>query len=237
MTAATARVMRDDDLPLTVAGVGLLPFCDGTLYWPDERMLIVADLHFEKGSAYATRGTFLPPYDTAATLLKLARRIALTDPRTVVTLGDNFHDRAGGERLSDRDRETIRTLQKGRDWIWINGNHDPEPQDGLGGTWCEMLSIGPLVLRHEPTPGRAPGELAGHLHPAARVRGRQGSVRRPCFAGDGERLVLPSFGALTGGLDVHDRAFSPLFDRDALTVWLLGRDRVYGVSGRRLGTG
>ncbi len=223
-----------DETPLTVAGVGLMPFCDGTLYWPGEDMLIVSDLHFEKASSYAARGTFLPPYDTAATLLKLARRIALVDPKRVVTLGDNFHDRRGGERLGERDRETLATLQKGRDWVWISGNHDPVPQVGLSGEWCETLSVGPLIFRHEPTAGRCTGELAGHLHPSARVRGRRGSVRRACFAGDGTRLVLPAFGSMTGGLNVLDTAFQPLFNPTVLKVWVLGQDRVYGVHGDRL---
>lgn len=223
-----------DNAPLSVAGVGLVPNADGTLYWSDEKMLIVADLHFEKGSAYARHGTFLPPYDTAATLLRLARRIALCDPAIVVTLGDNFHDRQGAARLTIEDREMILTLQKRREWIWINGNHDPEPQEGMEGEWCKTLSCGPLTFRHEPTVGAARGELAGHLHPAARVRGKKGSVRRPCFAGDGERLILPAFGAMTGGLNLMSRAFKPYFKTDDLMAWLLGRDRVYGVSPSRL---
>src|SRR6266436_7897727 len=114
---------------ITVAGVAVVIDCAGALYWPDERVLAVADLHLEKGSSFAARGVLLPPYDTAATLARLAALIARYAPRVVVALGDSFHDGRGPARLADTDRATLRSLQHGRDWIWITGNHDPDPAE------------------------------------------------------------------------------------------------------------
>ena len=121
-----------------------------------------------------------------------------------------------------------------RDWVWVMGNHDPEPPEGLDGETVDELRLGALRFVHEPTEGPAPGEVAGHLHPVARIgRGRR-SVKRPCFACDGARMVMPAVGAFTGGLNVCDRAFAPLFDRSKLVAHMLGDDRVYSVSGATL---
>ena len=113
---------------------------DGALYWPEQSLLAVADLHLEKGSSFAARGQLLPPYDTAATLQRLARLIARYAPRCVVALGDSFHDGGGPARLSDADRENLRALQRGRDWLWLTGNHDPEPADDIGGVFQTTLT-------------------------------------------------------------------------------------------------
>src|SRR4051812_22698937 len=118
---------------VTIAGVTMLADLSGALFWQDERLLVVSDLHLEKGSNYATRGVLLPPYDTAATLSRLAAVIARHDPRTVIALGDSFHDRDAHDRLSEPDRDAITALQVRRDWIWIAGNHDPALPDDLGG--------------------------------------------------------------------------------------------------------
>jgi DNA ligase-associated metallophosphoesterase len=217
-----------------VFGVVLEAWPEGALWWDSERLLAVADLHLEKGSSFARRGQFLPPYDTAETLARLGGLIARLQPRTVVALGDSFHDGDGVARLSPRDRHTFAALQAGRDWIWIAGNHDPDSGKGLDGTRAGALTIGPITFRHEPQPGRAEGEIAGHLHPAARVMGRGRSVRRPCFAGDGYRLVMPAFGAFTGGLDVLDRAFAGLFADRTFRAYMLGEDRVYPVGRQSL---
>jgi len=216
-----------------VAGVVLEAFPEGALWWADRRLLVVADLHFEKGSAFARRGQMLPPYDTAETLARLARLIARLAPRTVVALGDSFHDDGGAARLSQRDRAALATLQAGREWIWIAGNHDQAAPDGLGGAHLDELAIGPVVFRHEPGSGETYGEVAGHLHPAARVAGRGKWVRRRCFVGDGDRLVLPAFGAYAGGLNVLDRAFAGLFRAAGFRAFMLGEDRVYPV-GRKM---
>ena len=149
-----------------VAGVKLEIDCAGTLWWADERLLVVSDLHLEKGSSHAGKGMLIPPYDTAATLARLAAVIARRDPARVVSLGDSFHDRTAASRLSRPDLDALTAIMRGRDWVWISGNHDPEAPDGLGGTCIAELGIGPLVFRHEPRAGRdAGGEIAGHLHP------------------------------------------------------------------------
>ena len=129
-------------------------------------MLVVADLHLEKGSSFALRGQLLPPYDTTETLARLARLIARYAPRTVIALGDIFHDGGGPARLSAGDRASLIALQRGRDWIWITGNHDPDPAEGFGGAFASMLSIGALSFRHLPSRDAPDGEIAGHLHPS-----------------------------------------------------------------------
>jgi DNA ligase-associated metallophosphoesterase len=218
---------------VVVAGVALVADCAGALYWPDEGLLVVADLHLEKGSSYARRGVLLPPYDTAATLARLSALIARYAPRNVIALGDSFHDGDGPQRVQPDDRAMLASLQRGREWIWIAGNHDPQPVDGLGGTSAAMLAIGPLVFRHAPERGAAEGEIAGHLHPVARVNGRGRTVSRRCFATDGQRMVMPAFGAFAGGLNVRDRAFADVFESLAFIAHLLGEERLYAIAARR----
>ena len=217
---------------IAMAGVELMADVAGALVWPEHGLLAVADLHLEKGSSFAERGVLLPPYDTAATLARLTHLIAHYRPRVVVSLGDNFHDRRGAARLVDTDRANLKALQRGRDWIWIAGNHDPDPAQGVGGRFVADFTLGGLTFRHRPTPGAA-GEIAGHLHPMARVAGRGRAVSRRCFAGDARRLVMPAFGAYTGGLNVRDRAFAEVFDTLAFTAHMLGETRVYPVPARR----
>jgi DNA ligase-associated metallophosphoesterase len=149
----------------------------------------------------------------------------------VVALGDSFHDGRGPARLADTDRATLRSLQRGRDWVWITGNHDPDPAEGIGGRFLSTLKLGPLTFRHEPVEN-ANGEIAGHLHPIARVSRRGRAVSRRCFAGDGTRLVMPAFGAYAGGLNVRDRAFTQVFATLAFTAHMLGEQRVYAVAGK-----
>jgi DNA ligase-associated metallophosphoesterase len=177
---------------IIVAGAILVADCAGALYWPDESLLVIADLHLEKGSAFAARGVLLPPYDTAATLARLAMLIERYAPRLVIALGDSFHDGGGPARMSDISRAGLKALQRGRDWLWIAGNHDPDPADNIGGRFAEILALGPLTFRHEPSPHPCDGEIAGHLHPQARIARRGRAVSRRCFASDGKRLVMPA---------------------------------------------
>ena len=212
---------------IRVNGVPLMADPSGALVWAARRTLIVADLHFEKGSAFAARGQFLPPYDTAATLDRLERAIARHDAARIVCLGDSFHDAGAGERLAAPDRKRLRRLTAERAWIWIAGNHDPEPPDDLGGTILDELIDGPLVFRHQARAGRAAaGEISGHWHPKAAVHLPPKRISAPCFVSDGRRLVLPAFGAYTGGLNVLDPAVASLFRPD-FRVHLLRRDRIY----------
>lgn len=178
---------------------------------------------------------FLPPYDTAATLASLQASIERYAPRRIAALGDSFHDGDGVRRISREDRRAIAAMQRGREWIWIAGNHDPEPPGDLAGNACAELAIGRILFRHEPSYGPAPGEIAGHLHPAAKVAGRGGCVRGRSFLGDGSRCVLPAFGAFAGGLNVRDAAFASLFDQAAkspLLAHVIGRKAVYAVPHR-----
>ncbi|HVY59479.1 MAG TPA: ligase-associated DNA damage response endonuclease PdeM [Xanthobacteraceae bacterium] len=215
---------------IEVAGATLVADCAGALYWPEQRLLAVADLHLEKGSAFAARGVLLPPYDTATTLLLLGHLITRYAPRLVVALGDSFHDGGGPARMAPRDRAALGALQRGRDWLWIAGNHDPEPAVGIGGRFAPSLSMGPLVFRHEPRADPAPGEIAGHLHPVARIARRGRTVARRCFAADRQRIVMPAFGAYTGGLNVRHGAFAEVFASLRFTAHMLGDSRLYAIA-------
>ena len=206
----------------------------GAMWLEVERTLVVADLHFEKGSSYAARfGQMLPPYDTRETLDRLDREIAALSPARLIFLGDSFHDGAGEARLADDDAERLRGLARGRDLVWAVGNHDEDGPRALPGEVIAQASILGLTLRHEPEAGDQPGEVAGHLHPAARVSSGRGSVRRRCFVTDGSRLILPAFGAYTGGLNVLDRAFSGLFGGPVL-AGALGKQKVHAIGPRSL---
>ncbi|CAH1677903.1 Putative phosphoesterase [Hyphomicrobiales bacterium] len=207
----------------------------GALFLHEEHMLVVADLHLEKGSSFARRRIFLPPYDTRATLERLAAVIDTHAPRIVVALGDSFHDDGGGGRLDAGDRERLAILQRGRQWIWITGNHDPSPPAGVGGEVVAEITTGGIALRHIPGSApdcRVPFELAGHLHPVAKVASRGQVVRRRCFAVGAERCVLPAFGAYAGGLNVRNEAFAPLFP-NGMTAHVLGR-RTFAIAAPQL---
>lgn len=220
-------------LAVRVAGEACVLRCSGAMLVPAHDLLIVADLHLEKGSAFAVRGQMLPPYDTAATLMRLEQEVAALNPARVVLLGDSFHDRAAVPRLSADDRDRLERIAFGRDWIWLEGNHDKDAleQDGLDlpGQVVGDISVGALRLTHEPEPGDQPGQVAGHLHPAARVAAYGRGVRRPCFVTDGNRILLPAFGAFTGGLSVRDPAIVGLFPASPL-LGVLGRDKVHPVA-------
>jgi hypothetical protein len=218
---------------ISLADVTLLADPAGALYWPDEGLLAVADLHLEKGSAFATRGVLLPPYDTAATLGRLGQLMARYAPRLVIALGDSFHDGGGAARMAEPDRAALGALQRGRDWLWIAGNHDPDPAAGVGGRFAGMLALGPLTFRHEPSAVASDGEIAGHLHPQARVARRGRAVSRRCFATNTRRLIMPAFGAYTGGLNVRDRAIAMLFGTLDFTAHMLGDSRLYAVTAAR----
>jgi uncharacterized protein len=216
---------------VTVVGVTFVADLSGALFWEEQRLLVVSDLHLEKGSSFAARGVLLPPYDTAATLGRLGAVIARHDPRTVIALGDSFHDRDAHGRLSAPDRDAIAALQLRRDWIWIAGNHDPALPDNLGGAVASEAAVGAIVFRHEPT--GAVGEIAGRLHPKARVSTRGRSVERRCFAADGERVVMPAFGAYAGGLSIRDVAFAKIFQSLGFMAHVLGDRRLHAIAASR----
>jgi DNA ligase-associated metallophosphoesterase len=232
--AAGARPLEDIGLrasTVTLAEVAMLADPSGALVWDEQSLLVVSDLHLEKGSSFAARGILLPPYDTVATLSRLAAVIARHDPQMVIALGDSFHDREAHTRLSGADRDVLTAMQARRDWIWISGNHDPAIPSDFGGVVATEVAIGPIVFRHEPTGAR--GEIAGHLHPKARVPTRGRTVERRCFACDDERLVMPSFGAYTGGLSIRDIAFTKIFGAPAFMAHVLGDSRVHSIAASR----
>jgi DNA ligase-associated metallophosphoesterase len=216
---------------VTIADITFVADLSGALFWEEQSLLVVSDLHLEKGSSFAARGVLLPPYDTVATLSRLAAVIARHDPRMVIALGDSFHDRNAHGRLSGPDREAIAALQMRRDWIWISGNHDPALPSDLGGVVASEVAIGRIAFRHEPT--GAFGEIAGHLHPKARVRTRGRSMERRCFASDGERAVMPAFGAYTGGLNIRDAAFARIFGSPGFLAHVLGDSRMHTIAASR----
>lgn len=219
---------------LRVAGAMLTVLPEGAIWWAHEQTLIVADLHFEKGSSYAAKGIALPPYDTRATLTRLQKLIAGLKPARLIALGDSFHDRAAEARMDESDALALEALTRQTNWTWITGNHDPAPPRRFGGDVHEKLNIGPLVLRHEPQAAPATGELAGHLHPVAAVRVRGRRLRRRCVVSDGTRAILPAFGAYAGGLNVLDKAYAELLPGTDFHAWMMGAHTVVPVAAKRL---
>jgi DNA ligase-associated metallophosphoesterase len=213
---------------LEINGEELVADRAGALYWPAEKALLLADLHLEKGSSYARSGQLLPPYDTVATLNRLGALVAKYAPRRIFFLGDAFHDPHAGERIAPEAVAFLTALGEGRELIWIEGNHDPLPPAQLCGARCAEVRAGRLVLRHIPSIRGEAGEIAGHLHPVARVATRAAVVRRACFVSDRTRAILPAFGAYTGGINIREAAIARLFE--APRVHVLGEKRVLAIA-------
>jgi DNA ligase-associated metallophosphoesterase len=184
-------------------GHELMALPQGALFWPARQALFVADLHLEKASWFARLGQMLPPYDSVATLADLTAVVAATGAREIWCLGDSFHDRHGCDRLPERARTMLTSLTAETDWTWITGNHDPGFGDHCGGAIVDEAVVDGLVLRHEADPAETRPELSGHFHPKLRITQRGRQVSRRCFVATDRKLVLPAFGALTGGLDVN----------------------------------
>lgn len=218
--------------PVHIGTARLMLDPSGALWWPDRKLLVVSDLHLEKGSAAAMRGRHVPPYDSRATLDRLGRLIGRYRPARVIALGDTFHDEEGPARLGREERTALTRYATDCAFIWVQGNHDPVPPD-LPGKAATVWEEGHITFRHDGGGAGLP-EVCGHCHPKASIETRGQWVTRPCFVTDGRRLMLPAFGAYTGGLDVRDRAIARLFPR-GMRVFLLGRDRLYSfpVAGTR----
>ncbi len=212
--------------PIHVAGERLMLDPGGVLIWPAAGLLAVSDLHLEKGTAFAKRGMLLPPWDTQATLDRLHFLLRKWRPQTVVALGDSFHDRDGADRLPAVELDRINRIAETCRLVWVLGNHDPAPPAGCAGEAVATFSAGPFVFRHEAEPGAPPGEIVGHHHPKAAIPTRGTTVARPCFVTDTRRVMMPAFGAYTGGLDVRDPAIARLFPRGG-RAFLLGKDRLF----------
>jgi DNA ligase-associated metallophosphoesterase len=221
--------------PIHLAGERLMLDPAGALFWPERHLLAVSDLHLEKGSSYARRGMLLPPWDTRATLDRLSLLLRHWRPETLVLLGDSFHDSGAAGRLGQEDAARLRAIAGGLRLIWVRGNHDPEPPDGLGGEAVAEFELGPLRFRHQALARLSEPEISGHFHPKATVPARGTGICRACFVADGRRLLMPAFGAYTGGLDIGDPAIARLFPRGG-RVFLLGQERLYSFAmhaGRR----
>ncbi|WP_395611682.1 ligase-associated DNA damage response endonuclease PdeM [Allosphingosinicella sp.] len=185
------------------SGHDLTALPQGALFWPARRALLVADLHLEKASWFAKSGQMLPPYDSIATLADLTAIVAATDAAEIWCLGDSFHDQAGCDRLPAEARALLSALTQRTRWTWITGNHDPGIADHCGGEIVEEAEVDGLLLRHEADPSESRPELSGHFHPKLRIHLRGRLVSRRCFVATERKLILPAFGALTGGLDAH----------------------------------
>ena len=214
----------------------------GALFWPKHRLLAVSDLHLEKGSSFARRGMLLPPWDTEVTLDRLALLLHRYRPEIVVTIGDSFHDRDAATRLPAAQAARIRAMTAASRFVWVLGNHDPVPAEALGGEWVDEFAAGNIIFRHQAHP-REPGarynamtvgEICGHHHPKAAIAIRGGVQTRPCFVADPHRLMLPAFGAYTGGLNVTHPEILRLFPRGG-RVFLLGRERLFSFPLARAG--
>ncbi len=188
------------------------------LHWPAHKALIVADLHLEKASWFAARGQMLPPHDSLATLEKLARIIVETDARTIWCLGDNFHDDDGARRIGGVAASLLAELTAARDWRWITGNHDAGLPPDVGGIIQIEAECGGLILRHEADPSELRPELSGHFHPKYRAKGARGGVTRPCFVMSDRKVILPAFGALTGGLHADHPAIADAIGPDSVAL-------------------
>ncbi len=206
----------------------LIPDLSGALYLPDEGTLLVADLHLEQGASLARRGIHVPPYDTIATLEQLERVLAATKARQLILLGDSFHDARSPGEIDETSRQRLLAITTSVSTIWISGNHDPLPPEGLGGTMLDELSLGSLVLRHIPC-AFVDGsfEIAGHLHPGAAIIQRNHRVHTKCFVCDGRRLIMPAFGTYTGALNVHSKAFAGLLNAETCKLWMIGKTAIH----------
>ncbi|MEZ5743978.1 MAG: ligase-associated DNA damage response endonuclease PdeM [Sphingomonadaceae bacterium] len=219
-------------VPFSFSGEEMRLAGGNAVFWPRENALLVADLHLEKASFYARTGQMLPPYDSRETLERLALAVRQTGARRVYALGDNFHDAEGMERLDPHAAGMLAALTRALDWVWITGNHDHAVERMAGGTPCEEITVGGIVLRHEARRGETAAEISGHYHPRLMVKARGRRIARPCAvvsaseSGSG-RMILPAFGALTGGMDAADPAIlSAMQPAQSIDAVLAASDRL-----------
>ena len=212
---------------ISIGNLSLIPDASGVLFEPNERLLIVSDLHLEKASSLARRGSLLPPYDTIDTLKRLSMVVDRLQPKTIISLGDTWHDTHGPSRMSDETNKIFASLRNTIDWIFITGNHDPDPPQNLAARVMHEIQIGGVNFRHEPQSNITEPEIAGHLHPVAKIRAKGRSIRRKCFISDSTRCILPAFGSFTGGLNVLDQAFNPLFLEHNFRMHVVSSDQIF----------
>ena len=214
-----------------LGGLELLPHLSGALYVPAYETLIISDLHLEQGTSLARRGIHVPPFDTAVTLDVLDATLSTTHAKRLIFLGDSFHDTQGEERLNETHLSRLRIITNQYETLWIIGNHDPHPPQSLGGHGAETIALGPLTLRHEPAKKlKNEIEIAGHLHPGCGLSLRGRRVRGKCFIADQTRLIMPAFGAYTGGLSISSNAFKGLFGTEQTKIWMIGKSSLHRFS-------
>ena len=193
-------------VPFSFAGETFVPSSNGALFWPAQDALLLADLHLEKASWFARLGQMLPPYDSHATLTEVQSELARTGAKRLYCLGDSFHDRFGCDRLPASSRDLLTSMTGRLDWVWIVGNHDPGFADHCGGSIVDEVEVGKIVLRHEAVVGEERAEISGHFHPKVRLTLKGRNVSRRCFVMSDDKIIMPAFGSLTGGLDVRHPA-------------------------------
>jgi len=204
-------------IDFSVAGAGLTALGSGALWWAEQRLLVVSDLHLGKTERILRRGgPSLPPYETRDTLIRLENDLNATNAATVICLGDSFDDAEAARTLPEADRLWINRLQAGRRWVWIEGNHDPGPID-LAGTHLAELPLPPLTFRHIAESGKS-GEISGHYHPKVRVQTRLRSITRPAFLIDSDRVIMPAYGTYTGGLRSSEDVLNTLMRPEATAI-------------------
>ena len=203
-------------LPFQFSGADLMALGSGALWWQAQGLLCVSDLHLGKSARAArTGGMELPPYEVIDTLHRLDRDLQVTGARRVICLGDSFDDAGAADRLTEEASLQITRLQAGREWVWIEGNHDPGPVN-LGGSHKRTLTIGPLTFRHICEGEK--GEVSGHYPPKAQIRTRSRNLSRPCFLIDDHRLIMPAYGTYTGGLRCDRAPLATLMSANAQAI-------------------
>ena len=210
---------------IILAGVELIPDLSGALFVPAFETLVIADLHLEQGSSLARRGIHVPPFDTAITLDLLEAVISAAPAKRLIFLGDSFHDGKAELRLAEAHALRLRKITSSYDTTWICGNHDPKPPQSIGGQGAEMIALGSITLRHEPS--KATHEIAGHLHPGCGINQRGRRIYGKCFVSDDKRLIMPAFGAYTGGLSVTAKAFYGLLNPETAQAHMIGRSALH----------
>ena len=221
-TQGSLHKSQTNGVAFTLAGVNLIAMGSGALWWQEQSLLCVSDLHLGKSERYARAGgAVLPPYQTQDTLLKLETDLEACRASTVICLGDSFDHPEAADELAEDDRLWINRLQAGRDWIWIEGNHDPGPLE-IGGSHRAILSVHPLFFQHIAAPDHdadvMEGEVSGHYHPKARLKTAARSVSCACFLFDDKRLILPAYGAYTGGLSIGHAPLQALMNPGAMAI-------------------
>jgi uncharacterized protein len=220
---------------IALGGMNFVPDLSGALFLPDEKLLLVADLHLEQGASLARRGLHVPPYDTATTLVMLEQVLQESMAQRLILLGDSFHDGVAHNEVSKQDAERLRAITKRIDTIWIAGNHDPNTHDKLGGVCVDELALGDVTLRHIPQHlKQGEMEIAGHLHPGASIIQRGHNIRTKCFVADERRIILPAFGSYTGALNLRNPAFKGLLNTDTTKSWMIGKAAIHCFPYKRL---